>query len=94
MRSRTVEHAAQHGHLACASPGAFRTHADAGRWLALHGVNKHTPKTWRGWQDVPLEPRPILEDAISRYDPGNWRITWRLVRCGGPACVCRELLST
>lgn len=94
MYRRNVEHATQHGHLACAMPGAFRTHADAARWLARHGVNEHTPKTWRGWQDVPLEPRPILEDAISRYDPGNWRITWRLARCGDPACVCHELLSS
>lgn len=78
-------------------PGAisvvFRQRAEAGRWLSRHGVNEFTPKTWRGWREVPLESRAILEDAVARCDPGNWRITWRLHRCGDNMCVCHELLG-
>lgn len=73
--------------------GSFRTRADAGRWLAQHGINESTVKTWPGWRDVELEPRTVLLLALSLYDPGNWRITWRLHRCADPACVCRELLA-
>lgn len=76
-----------------AAGGTFRTRADAARFLARHGVNERTPKTWRGWQDVPLEPRAVLADALSRSDPANWRIPWRLTRCEDPACCCWELLE-
>ena len=81
-------------YTAPAAGGAFRTRADAGRWLMRHGINSEgTPKTWPGWRDVALEPRIVLQLALSLYDPANWRIPWRLHRCDDPACVCRELLG-
>lgn len=76
--------------------GGLRTFADAGRWLARHGVNERTPKTWQDWRATELTPRGILEDAIRRRAEadraGNWRVMWRLEQCGDPGCVCRELL--
>ena len=81
-------------YTAPAAGGAFRTRADAGRWLMRHGIHSEgTPKTWPGWRDVVLEPRAVLQLALSLYDPAQWRITWRLHRCDDPACVCRELLG-
>jgi hypothetical protein len=71
----------------------FSTHAAAARWLGEHGVNEYTPKTWVGWRSVPLEPRAILADALTRGDPTNHRKTVRLHQCGDPLCVCGELLS-
>ncbi len=75
-----------------AAPATFRTHADAGRWLGRHGVPENTSKGWHGWRQVPLEPRSILQDALNRSDPENWRVTWRLHQCDDVLCVCRELL--
>lgn len=71
----------------------FRTHADAARWLVRHGIkSEKTPSDWTGWRDVPLEPRAVLLNAISRQDATNWRISWRLSRCDDASCVCAEML--
>lgn len=71
----------------------FRTRSDAARWLMRHGISENTPKSWPGWRDVELEPRAVLQLALSLYDPSNWRITWRLHPCDDSACVCHELLG-
>jgi hypothetical protein len=73
-------------------PATFRTHADAGRFMARHGVNERTVKSWPGWRSVELTPRAVLDLALTLYNPTNWRITWRLQRCDDPTCVCREML--
>lgn len=90
-----MDHQPQLDSAAAALGTGSSTRADACRFLVRHGMNEHTPKTWPGWPPagVALELRPILADAISRYDPANWRITWRLRQCGNPACVCAELLG-
>ena len=75
------------------SIGQFRTRADAGRFLERHGVNGHTARTWRGWEDVELEPTAILRDALARQATADWRARWRLQRCSDPTCVCRDLIS-
>lgn len=75
------------------SSGAFKTHADAARWLARHGVRELTPKTWPGWRAVELTPAAVLRLAISLCDVSNHRITWRLQRCDDLACICGELLA-
>lgn len=78
-----------------ATAATFRTRADAARWLMRHGIaSEGTPKSWHGWQDVELEPRPVLELALSLCDVTNHRITWRLRQCDDSACVCRELLAS
>ncbi len=74
------------------APAVFSHRADAGRWLARHGVNELTPKTWPGWRAVELTPRAVLALALSLMDTSNHRVTWRLRRCDDDACVCRELL--
>jgi hypothetical protein len=76
-----------------AAPATFRTHTDASRWLDRHGVPINTSKGWPSWRQVQLEPRAVLQDALSRYDPANWRISWRLHQCDDVLCVCRELLG-
>lgn len=74
--------------------GDFANHAEAARWLAVHGLNSPlTPKTWPGWRDVELTRRAVLTLAISLCDPHNHRITWRLHRCDDAQCICQELLS-
>ncbi len=76
------------------TPAAFRTRADAGRWLLRHGISSEaTPKTWPGWRDVELDPRAVLTLALSLQDTSNWRILWRLHQCDDVLCVCRELLA-
>jgi hypothetical protein len=75
-----------------AASATFRTHTDASRWLDRHGVPINTSKGWPGWRQVVLEPRAVLQDALSRFDPENWRISWRLHQCDDVLCVCRELL--
>lgn len=83
--------------LPSAHAGAFRDHAEAGRWLARHGVNEHTAKSWPDWRATPLTPRDVLEDAIHRRQEadraGNWRVKWQLYQCSDAACVCHELLA-
>lgn len=81
-------------YTAPSSPGTFATRADAARWLMRHGINAEgTPKSWPGWRSVRLEPEDVLRLAIAVYDPGNWRITWRLHRCDDTGCVCADLLE-
>lgn len=81
-------------YAAPAAAGTFKTRSDAARWLVRHGIaSESTPKTWPGWRDVELEPRAVLTLARSLWEPGNWRITWRLHRCEDGECVCRELLG-
>lgn len=71
---------------------SFRTHAEGYRFLALHGVNERTPKTWAGKDTVERSPRAFLLWALSIKQPGNHRQPWELHRCEDPACVCQELL--
>ncbi len=67
----------------------------AAKWLAEHGVNPYTARSWRGWPPEELTPRGVLRFAIETRErsAGDWRVTWRLRRCDDPACVCRELLD-
>lgn len=81
-------------YTAPAAAGTFKTRSDAGRWLVRHGISSEsTPKSWPGWREVELEPQAVLQLALALYEPGNWRITWRLHRCEDSGCVCRELLD-
>lgn len=79
------------------TPQTFATSADAARWLGRHGINASTPKTWVGWKHVELTPRGALTFALGLQRvaerDNNWRVRWRLTRCGDAACVCQEALS-
>lgn len=71
----------------------FPTHAEACRWLLLHGIaSVSTPKTWRGWREVELTPRGVLMLALTVKRPGNHRQVWELRQCAQAECVCHELL--
>lgn len=70
----------------------FRNHAEAGRWLSEHGINERTPKSWPGWRETPLDKWSMLNKALAQMNLSDWRITWRLHRCGDPLCVCGEAL--
>lgn len=71
----------------------FAHHAGAARWLVRHGVNsEYTPRSWAGWRQTPLDMRSVLNKALTQCDLSNWRITWRLHRCGEASCVCVEVL--
>jgi len=75
--------------------GDFKTHADAARWLFVHGINSElTPKTWPGWMRTRLTHREILGLAMSLCDENNHRIAWRLRQCGVDDCVCVEMLTS
>ena len=79
------------------APLRFKTKSDAARWLARHGVNEHTPKSWRGWPPDELTPTAVLDFALEIQEAAtarkDWRVTWRLARCGDPLCVCRDLIE-
>lgn len=79
------------------APQAFRTLADAARWLARHGVNPLTPKDWPGWRHVERTPVEVLRFAVDRQRLAvagrNWRVTWRLRRCEDAQCVCHDWLE-
>lgn len=70
----------------------FRSHEEAARWLADHGVNALTPKNWKGWRQVALTHADILGFALSLQATKNYRRTWRLRRCGRSSCVCESML--
>ena len=80
------------------APQAFRTLADAARWLARHGVNPLTPKDWPGWKHVERTPVEVLRFAIERQRLAvagrNWRVQWRLARCEDGQCVCHDWLES
>lgn len=77
----------------------FATAAAAARWLVRHGVHsEYTPRSWPGWPPRPLTrehalalAQALLTEARVR---GNWRVTWRLRRCGDPLCVCQTQLES
>jgi len=79
------------------APLRFKTKADAARWLARHGVNELTPKSWRGWPPPEMTPAAVLAFALDfqrdAHARGDWRVSWLLRRCTDEACVCRDLLS-
>jgi excisionase family DNA binding protein len=70
----------------------FKNHAQAARWLAEHGVNALTPKNWAGWKTVELTQAAVLSLALTLQRTKNYRITWRLRRCGRAGCVCADML--
>jgi hypothetical protein len=72
--------------------GGFKNHAQAARWLSEHGVNALTPKNWAGWKTVELTHTAVFNLALTLQNSKNFRITWRLRRCGRAVCVCGELL--
>lgn len=69
----------------------FRSHEEAARWLAEHGVNALTPKNWKDWRQVPLTHEAILAFALS-LQGANYRRRWRLRKCGRAGCVCESML--
>lgn len=74
-------------------PGTFATQAAAKQWLLAHGVRSaSTPTSWPGWPPSRLDPRDVLALAMQVCDTRNHRITWRLVQCGQPGCVCEQML--
>lgn len=77
------------------APRAFRTRADAARWLERHGISALTPKSWPGWRHVTLTQVEVLRFALERQRLGasNWRVTWRLRRCDDGQCVCYDWLD-
>lgn len=86
--------------LADRGPGAplrFKTKSDAARWLARHGINEHTPKTWRGWPPDELTPAAALAFALEVQTAararGDWRVSWSLRQCSDAACVCQDMLA-
>jgi excisionase family DNA binding protein len=97
--ARTLPPVAQPSESHYSAPGshsdahAWSNYTDGARWLERHGVPMNTARQWTDWRGViPLERSAMLRDAISRYDPTNWRITWRLHRCTVADCPCHELL--
>jgi hypothetical protein len=77
-------------------PLRFKTKMDGSRWLARHGINERTPKTWPGWPPLDNTPAGVFADALARQRAAkashDWRVTWELHACSDEACVCRELL--
>ena len=77
--------------------GAFSHKTSAARWLARHGVNEHTPKSWRGWPPDELTPTAVLDFALETQRAararGDWRVAWRLARCDDPLCACRDAIE-
>lgn len=79
-------------------PLAFRTRADAARWLERHGVmSAKTPPSWRGWHNVTLTPTAVLTFALHLRQEAtaqrDWRVDWHLRPCDDAACVCHDLLA-
>ena len=84
----------QHDEPPAVTQGDFKTHADAARWLVLHGLHSEgTPKSWRAWMSTPLTHEDVLGKAIKLCDTTNHRIRWRLVVCGDSECVCGRMLG-
>lgn len=74
--------------------GDFKTHAEAARWLVLHGIHSEgTPKSWQGWRRTPLRRADVLALAIRLGSAKNHRINWTLVKCGDVSCVCDQMLG-
>jgi hypothetical protein len=72
--------------------GSLKNRQQAAQWLAEHGINALTPKNWAGWRTVELTQSAVLTLALSLQNSKNFRITWRLRRCGRMGCVCEDML--